>query len=62
MAEDWQMDYNQEKPHKSLGYLSPILFVEKYYQSQAKDPSLYPQAVPQNPSQIEGNRFVDKEF
>lgn len=62
MAEEWRMDYNQERPHKSLGYLSPVLYAEKYYKGQEKDPSLYPQAVSENPYQIEGNRLVDKEF
>lgn len=62
MAEEWRMDYNQERPHKSLGYLSPVLYAEKYYQSLDQDPELYPQAVTENPSQIEGQRFVDKEF
>ena len=62
MAEEWRIDYNQERPHKSLGYLSPVLYAEKYYQSQVNDHQLYPQAVTENPSQIEGNRFVDKEL
>lgn len=62
LAEDWRVDYNEERPHKSLGYLSPIRFAEKYYLSRENDPMLYPQAVTGNPSQIEGNRFVDKEF
>lgn len=46
MAEEWRFDYNLERSHKSLGYPS----------------QLYPQAVTENPSQIEGNRFVDKEL
>lgn len=62
MAEEWRMDYNLERPHKSLGYLSPFRYAEKYYQSRKEDPLLYPQAVTGKPSQIEGNRFVDKVF
>lgn len=62
MAEDWRIDYNQERPHKSLGYMSPVRYAEKYYQSRDMDPQLYPQAVTGNPSNIEGNRFVDKVF
>lgn len=62
MADEWRMDYNLERPHKSLGYLSPALYAEKYYQRLVKDLKLYPQAVTENHSQIEGNRFVDKEL
>jgi len=62
MAEEWRIDYNLERPHKSLGYLSPALYADKYYQRRSHDLQLYPQAVTENPSQIEGNRFVDKEL
>jgi putative transposase len=62
LAEEWRLDYNEERPHKSLGYLSPALYAEKYYQSLETDLQLYPQAVTGNPSNIEGNRFVDKVF
>jgi|ADGO01.1.fsa_nt_gi putative transposase len=62
MAEEWQMDYNHERPHKSLGYLSPVLYAEKYYQSRNTDPQLYPQAATGNHSTIEGCRLVDKVF
>ena len=55
MAEEWRMDYNLERPHKSLGYLSPARYAEKYYQSLEKDLKLYPQAVTENHIKIEGN-------
>ncbi len=29
LSEEWRIDYNQERPHKSLGYLSPIKYAEK---------------------------------
>jgi putative transposase len=29
MAEEWRLDYNHERPHKSLGYLSPIKYAEQ---------------------------------
>ena len=30
MSENWRLDYNTERPHKSLGYLSPIKYAEKF--------------------------------
>lgn len=29
MSEEWRVDYNTERPHKSLGYLSPYANKEK---------------------------------
>ena len=60
MAEEWQLDYNTERPHKSLGYLSPVKYAEQYYQRLAIDPKLYPQTANGNPSKIEESRLVDK--
>jgi putative transposase len=62
MAEEWRLDFNHERPHKALGYLSPVKYAEKYYQKLNSDLQLYPQAVTGNPSQIEGSRLVDKAF
>lgn len=62
MAEEWRIDYNHQRPHKSLGYLSPVHYAQKYYQSLDQDPELYPQAVTENHPNIEGNRLVDKVF
>ncbi len=62
MAEEWRLDFNHERPHKALGYLSPVKYAEKYYQKLNADLQLYPQAVTGNPSQIEGSRLVDKAF
>ena len=28
MSEEWRTDYNTERPHKSLGYLSPVKYAE----------------------------------
>lgn len=36
MCEEWQQDYNSERPHKSLGYLSPFKYYEKWQSSQAE--------------------------
>lgn len=62
MAEEWQLDYNTERPHKSLGYLSPVKYAEQYYQSRAEALKLYPQTANGNPSKIEESRLVDKIF
>lgn len=29
MTEEWRIDYNNERPHKALGYLSPVKYAEK---------------------------------
>lgn len=29
MSEEWRMDYNNERPHKSLGYLSPLKYADQ---------------------------------
>ena len=62
MAEEWQLDYNTERPHKSLGYLSPVKFAEQYYLSRSKELELYPQTANGRPLQTEESRFVDKVF
>ena len=31
LSEEWRIDYNTERPHKSLGYLSPLNYAEQYY-------------------------------
>ncbi len=54
MAEEWQLDYNTERPHKSLGYLSPLKYAEQYYQSQSTEPQLYPQTANEIPSKLKG--------
>ena len=29
MTEEWRYDYNHERPHKALGYLSPVKCAEQ---------------------------------
>jgi putative transposase len=29
LSAEWRIDYNEERPHKSLGYLSPIKYAER---------------------------------
>jgi len=60
MSEEWRIDYNTERPHKSLGYLSPLRYAEQYYRSSLKELELYPQTANGNKSTIEESRLVDK--
>jgi putative transposase len=52
MCEEWRTDYNTERPHKALGYLSPIAYLEKH----ASDHS---PSANENHSKIEESRPVD---
>jgi putative transposase len=56
MCEQWRADYNEERPHKSLGYLSPLLYASRWQQDQ----QLYPQTANENYLKIEESRLVDK--
>lgn len=60
MSEEWRIDYNTERPHKSLGYLSPLRYAKQYYKSSIDALSLYPQTANGNKSTIEESRLVDK--
>jgi putative transposase len=60
MTEEWRIDYNTERPHKSLGYLSPLRYAEKHNQSSLNEHKLYPQTANGNPLKIEESRLVDK--
>lgn len=55
MSEKWRLDYNIERPHKSLGYLSPLKYAEKYTSEAALS-----RHASVNPSNIEAQRVVDK--
>ena len=62
MSKQWQTDYNTERPHKSLGYLSPVSFAEQHYKSTDDVQILYPQTANVNTLQIEESCLVDKVF
>ena len=55
MSENWRLDYNTERPHKALGYLSPIKYAEKFNSDAAL-------STPEsgNSSKIAAQRVVDK--
>jgi putative transposase len=56
MSEEWRMDYNQERPHAALGYLSPLIYANRW----EKDQQLYPQSASGDTLQIEESRLGDK--
>ena len=55
MSEEWRIDYNRERPHKSLGYLSPL----KYAEMKLRGRALSTPASGNHP-QIEAQPVVDK--
>jgi putative transposase len=55
MSEEWRIDYNNERPHQSLGYLSPL----KYAELKSSEAALSAPAS-ENPLQIEAQPVVDK--
>lgn len=61
-CEEWRVDYNTERPHKSLGYLPPVMFAEQWYKRSKFAQLLFPQMATENPSKIEGSHLVDKVF
>lgn len=62
LSEEWRTDYNIERPHKSLGYLSPVNYAQKHSKSSLNERQLYPQTANENPIKIEESRLVDKVF
>ncbi len=45
MSEEWRLDYNTERPHKALGYLSPVKYAEQNPKSSKNGTQLYPQKI-----------------
>lgn len=60
LSEDWRLDYNEERPHKSLGYQSPLNYADQYYKRLLEAQSLYPQTAIVNNLKVEESRLVDK--
>jgi putative transposase len=55
LSEEWRIDYNTERPHKSLGYLSPLNYAQMH-QSQAALST----PVREKSNQIKAQPVVDK--
>jgi putative transposase len=49
ICEEWRTDYNTERPHKALDYLSPFAFLEKHI-------SGHPPSANENLPKTEENR------
>ena len=60
MCEEWRQDYNYQRPHKSLKYLTPKEFAERYADAENNVTPLYPQTANDNDSTIRESRLVDK--
>ncbi|MBD0377774.1 MAG: transposase [Flavisolibacter sp.] len=39
MCEEWRRDYNHERPHKSMGNLSPLHYARRWRKEQQPYPS-----------------------
>ena len=61
-CENWRIDYNTERPHKSLGYLSPERFADWWYKSSKLAQKLYPQMASGARSSRKESHLVDKIF
>jgi putative transposase len=61
MCEQWREDYNTERPHKALGYLSPIGYHERWQSSQTETGREAGLSTPASEklNQIEAQRVVD---
>jgi len=49
----WQKEYNEERPHHSLGYLTPKEFATKTRAGSSGYASLAPPAEPENLNSME---------
>ena len=58
LKEEWRLDYNQDRPHKSLGYRSPLNYAEQWHKNKANEPEHYPQTANENHLKIEESRLV----
>ncbi len=65
MSEEWRIDYNEERPHKALGYLSPHRYAEQWNESRNDNQQLYSQIhIADNDKKLSACNvdLVNKEF
>lgn len=55
LSEAWRVDYNTERPHKSLGYLSPLKYAQVHWR-----PAALSTPARETLKQIEAQPVVDK--
>lgn len=60
MSEEYRIDYNEERPHKALGYLSPVRYAAKHASNTTSSSRLYSQTANGNQPKIEESRLVNK--
>lgn len=61
-CDEWKRDYNWERPHKSLGYLTPMMFSEEWLKRSKYAQLLYSQMAGENSLNVFGSHLVDKIF
>jgi putative transposase len=61
MCEEWRKDYNGERPHKALGYLSPVRYYQRWQNSKTETSREAGLSTPasEKSNQIEAQRVVD---
>jgi putative transposase len=50
MTEEWRDDYNHQRPHKSLGYLSPVKYAKQRSEAENMNRSFINKTATGNPS------------
>jgi putative transposase len=58
-CEDWRWDYNHERPHKSLGYLSPIDYAAQHQMIRMSEADNYLNALSTNPRRQQALKLAD---
>lgn len=57
LSEEWRLDYNQDRPHKSLGYQSPLKYAWQHYNRSLTDHPHFSQTANGNHSKVEESRL-----
>lgn len=60
MCEEWRQDYNQERPHKALGYLSPINYLNQWKNNTNSQSAALSTPASGNHPKIEAQPVVGK--